>query len=316
MKRLKRLLAVIMAIICAGSIANFDVKAEGLKINEKHKKAKIIREIKELKTKTSSTYQLDNGARLLKVNLGSEDSEMEKNGGNLKKITKDGRKKLKELDVRNVSNYLMSNSSETKKNYFPKELSETQGVVMENEQKIIEFTPTDSEGKKTKVDENCITYKMKDGKIDYKYLSYENGVKEEIILNEKVENNMDTYHVSNAISDIWAIIARTNKYIDETAPWTLSKSENEQEKEKLKSVMFHLAENLRKIAILITPIMPETSNKMLAQLGLTEQDKEWETLNNNNQIKPETKVISKGEPLFVRLEKEEEIEYIKNAMKK
>ena len=193
MKRLKRLLAVIMAIICAGSIANFDVKAEGLKINEKHKKAKIIREIKELKTKTSSTYQLDNGARLLKVNLGSEDSEMEKNGGNLKKITKDGRKKLKELDVRNVSNYLMSNSSETKKNYFPKELSETQGVVMENEQKIIEFTPTDSEGKKTKVDENCITYKMKDGKIDYKYLSYENGVKEEIILNEKVENNIFSF---------------------------------------------------------------------------------------------------------------------------
>ena len=127
---------------------------------------------------------------------------------------------------------------------------------------------------------------------------------------------MDTYHVSNAISDIWAIIARTNKYIDETAPWTLSKSENEQEKEKLKSVMFHLAENLRKIAILITPIMPETSNKMLVQLGLTEQDKDWETLNNNNQIKPKTKVISKGEPLFVRLEKEEEIEYIKNAMKK
>ena len=193
MKRLKRLLAVIMAIICAGSIANFDVKAEGLKINEKHKKAKIIREIKELKTKTSSTYQLDNGARLLKVNLGSEDSEMEKNGGNLKKITKDGRKKLKELDVRNVSNYLMSNSSETQKNNNPKELSETQGVVMENEQKIIEFTPTDSEGKKTKVDENCITYKMKDGKIDYKYLSYENGVKEEIILNEKVENNIFSF---------------------------------------------------------------------------------------------------------------------------
>ena len=133
---------------------------------------------------------------------------------------------------------------------------------------------------------------------------------------EKVENNMDTYHVSNSLVELWAIIARTNKYIDETAPWTLSKSENEQEKEKLKSVMFHLAENLRKIAILITPIMPETSNKMLVQLGLTEQDKEWETLNNNNQIKPETKVISKGEPLFVRLEKEEEIEYIKNAMKK
>ena len=62
--------------------------------------------------------------------------------------------------------------------------------------------------------------------------------------------------------------------------------------------------------------MPETTNKMLVQLGFTEQDKVCETLINNNQIKPETIVISKGEPLFVRLEKEEEIEYIKNAMKK
>lgn len=97
MKRLKRLLAVIMAIICAGSIANFDVKAEGLKINEKHKKAKIIREIKELKTKTSSTYQLDNGARLLKVNLGSEDFEMEKKWWKFKENNKGWKKKIKRI---------------------------------------------------------------------------------------------------------------------------------------------------------------------------------------------------------------------------
>ena len=131
---------------------------------------------------------------------------------------------------------------------------------------------------------------------------------------EKVENSMDTYHISNAISEIWAIIARTNKYIDETSPWVLAKSE--EGKEMLKSVMNHLAENLRKIAILIGPIMPETSKKILKQLGLSEEYKSWETLNSNSEIKEGTKVIEKGEPLFVRLDKEEEIEFIRNQMKK
>ena len=125
---------------------------------------------------------------------------------------------------------------------------------------------------------------------------------------------MDTYHISNAISEIWAIIARTNKYIDETLPWVLAKSE--EGKEMLKSVMNHLAENLRKIAILIGPIMPETSKKILKQLGLSEEYKSWETLNSNSEIKEGTKVIEKGEPLFVRLDKEEEIEFIRNQMKK
>ncbi len=122
---------------------------------------------------------------------------------------------------------------------------------------------------------------------------------------KKVEDLMDTYHTSNALQELWAIIARTNKYIDETGPWALAKSENKDDKEKLKSVMFHLTENLRKVAILLIPFMPETSNKMLAQLGLTNIENTWQTLRSNNEIKPETKVIDKGEPLFVRLEKEE-----------
>ena len=68
---------------------------------------------------------------------------------------------------------------------------------------------------------------------------------------KEVEKLMDEYHISQAISEVWSIVSRTNKYIDETMPWVLAKEEN---KEKLESVMYHLTENLRKIAILIKPL--------------------------------------------------------------
>ena len=141
--------------------------------------------------------------------------------------------------------------------------------------------------------------------------SLEETVKEQI---SKVENEMDTYHISNALVELWAIISRTNKYIDETEPWKLSKSEVEEDKEKLKSVMFHLAENLRKIAIMITPFMPTKSNEILAQLNIPVENKKWDLVYSNNEIQANTKVIEKGEPLFARLEREEEIEYIKSNM--
>lgn len=127
---------------------------------------------------------------------------------------------------------------------------------------------------------------------------------------KKVEECMDTYHVSNSLIEIWSLISRTNKYIDETSPWILVK----EDQEKLKSVMYNLAEMLRKIAILIKPFMPQTSLNILSQLNITEENT-WESLLNNNVIKENTKVLEKGEPLFIRLDKEEEIEYIKNAMK-
>lgn len=126
-----------------------------------------------------------------------------------------------------------------------------------------------------------------------------------------LEKNMDDLHVSDAIQDLWKYIARTNKYIDETAPWALSK---QGETEKLKSVMFNLAEALRKIAILIVPYMPETSKEILSQLGIDEADASWENVGDYDKIKPETKIISQGKPLFARLDADEEIEYIRNAM--
>ena len=96
-------------------------------------------------------------------------------------------------------------------------------------------------------------------------------------------------------------------------PWQLAK---EEDTEKLKSSMYHLIENLRKIAILIKPFMDETSENILRQIGITDESlKTWESLKEYDKIN-NAKVIEKGEPIFMRLNAEEEIEYIKQAMKK
>ena len=129
---------------------------------------------------------------------------------------------------------------------------------------------------------------------------------------ETIEKLMDEYRISQAIAEIWSVIARTNKYIDETAPWTLFK---EKKTEELNSVMYHLVENLRKIAILLKPILNDTPNQIFAQLGIKNKTLQtWESLKEENVLLENVKVIEKGDPLFVRLEVEEEISYIKNGM--
>ena len=131
---------------------------------------------------------------------------------------------------------------------------------------------------------------------------------------KKVEEYFDNYKIAQGIIEIWKIIARTNKYIDETSPWVLAKSEDD--KEKLISVMYHLVENLRKIAILISPFMKDTSNKIFEQLNIKNKElQNWKSIYNYDDLKENIKVIEKGEPLFVRLDKLEEIEYIKEGMK-
>ncbi|NLC88291.1 MAG: methionine--tRNA ligase [Clostridiaceae bacterium] len=132
-----------------------------------------------------------------------------------------------------------------------------------------------------------------------------------------VEENIETIHISNALSEIWNIISRSNKYIDETAPWVLAKSEDELDREKLSSVMYHLAENLRIVAVLLQPFMPETSKKMFEQLGIeSEELTKWNSIETYGKLQSNVKVIEKGEPLFMRLDVEEEVNYIKEGMKK
>ena len=128
---------------------------------------------------------------------------------------------------------------------------------------------------------------------------------------EKIEKEYDTYHLSNVITETWGLIARTNKYIDETTPWVLAK---EEKTEKLKSVMYHLVENLRKIAILISPYMKDTSDKIFTQLNISDSLKTWDSLKHNTLI-TNLKVTDKPEVLFARLDVADEIEYIKSIMK-
>ena len=125
---------------------------------------------------------------------------------------------------------------------------------------------------------------------------------------KKVEKLIDKYEIADALKELWILISRTNKYIDETRPWELVKNE---EKEKLESSIYHLIENIRKIGIILIPFMDDTAKNLLRQIGTTEELQTWESLYKYNSLK-NIKVIEKGEPLFLRKDIEEELEYLRS----
>ncbi|MBM7700412.1 methionine--tRNA ligase [Kurthia huakuii] len=129
----------------------------------------------------------------------------------------------------------------------------------------------------------------------------------------KFEANMEKMQFSVALADIWTLVSRTNKYIDETEPWVLAK--DEALKPKLGTVMYNLAENLRRVAVMIQPFMTKSPTEILRQLGLSEQLLAWDTLTATNVIPAGTTVITKGEPIFPRLDNEVEVEYIREQMR-
>lgn len=131
---------------------------------------------------------------------------------------------------------------------------------------------------------------------------------------ENVEESMDKMQFSVALSAIWKYVSRTNKYIDETQPWGLAK--DEANRERLGNVMAHLVDALRRIGILLQPFLTRTPASMFEQIGVVEDsDKEWNTLYDTNIIVAGTKVTKK-DAIFPRLDAKEEIEIIKNMMKK
>ncbi|WP_429695351.1 methionine--tRNA ligase [Bacillus pseudomycoides] len=130
---------------------------------------------------------------------------------------------------------------------------------------------------------------------------------------KKVEEAMENMEFSVALSSIWQLVSRTNKYIDETQPWVLAKDEND--RDKLASVMAHLAEMLRQMGIMLMPFLTATPSKIFTQLGLTDEAyQSWDSLSTIGCIPASTKVV-KGQPIFPRLEVEVEVEYIKEQMK-
>jgi methionyl-tRNA synthetase len=129
---------------------------------------------------------------------------------------------------------------------------------------------------------------------------------------QKVEEAMERMEFSVALTAIWQLISRTNKYIDETQPWVLAK--NEEDKEKLQSVMSHLAESLRQTAIMLMPFLTQAPSKILGQLGIKDTSLQtWESIKNFGSI-PAGAKVTKAQPLFPRLEAEAEVEYIKTKM--
>ena len=132
-----------------------------------------------------------------------------------------------------------------------------------------------------------------------------------------VEENIAEYHKQmnavdypRALEAVWNIISRTNKYIDETAPWVLAKEDGD--KEQLAAVMAHLAASLRVVAHLIQPFMMNTSNAIMEQLGLgLNFDLENLTLAG---FPENITVVAKGTPIFPRLDMDEEIAYIQSQM--
>ena len=127
--------------------------------------------------------------------------------------------------------------------------------------------------------------------------------------------HMDNMQFSLALQEVWKLISRTNKYIDETEPWVLAREmkEDEEKKNSLASVMVHLAESLRITAVLLQPILLHTSKAIAEQLGLTEEAIQFDKVDFFNFPENRT-VISKGTPLFPRLDVEEEAAEIKKWM--
>ena len=127
----------------------------------------------------------------------------------------------------------------------------------------------------------------------------------------KYNKAMEKLEFNIALSEVWRLISRANKYIDETEPWNLAKDEEKQT--ELNSVMVHLAESLRIAAILLQPIMTQAPKEIFSQLGLDDETVSMIDIR-FGEFPSGTKVISKGTPIFPRLDVEEEVAYIKEQM--
>ena len=110
----------------------------------------------------------------------------------------------------------------------------------------------------------------------------------------KLEEDIKTIHLINALDHIFEIFRRSNKYIDETMPWVLAKDETK--KERLETVIYNLLEAIRVGANLLSPFLPETSTKILEQLNNFKEEEQYLD-NNEYQLNTPT-------PLFMRIENE------------
>jgi len=129
----------------------------------------------------------------------------------------------------------------------------------------------------------------------------------------RVDAMMSEWKVSEALTEIWQYIGMLNKYIDITMPWALAK--DEAKKERLGSVMYHLAEGLRIVSVLIESVMPETAVRMRKQLGLDDRQEliSWASIRAYGQL-PAGIHVEKGEAIFPRIDIEKELAELDKLM--
>ncbi|MBE6908194.1 MAG: methionine--tRNA ligase [Ruminococcaceae bacterium] len=118
-------------------------------------------------------------------------------------------------------------------------------------------------------------------------------------LRGRYETQMEKFQFQNGLDEVFKVIARANKYIDETAPWVLAK--DEAKKDRLAAVLYNLLETVRVCAVLLTPFMPESVEKIFAQIGATACERTWESAEVFGALHDGV-TVTKGEAIFPRID--------------
>lgn len=155
-------------------------------------------------------------------------------------------------------------------------------------------------------------YFSDDFPTDFKGTEFDDDVKKVALDTvKKVEDVMEKMLFSNALNEIWNLVRRTNKYIDETRPWVLAK--DEEQKDVLANVLYHLTENLRIIAVLIEPFMPNTPQIIREQLGIEGAElASWDSLLKWGML-PKKITVKPGNIIFPRIDINKELEELEKA---
>ena len=126
-----------------------------------------------------------------------------------------------------------------------------------------------------------------------------------VSLRAKYEDDMENFRFQKALEDIFTVIDRANKFIDENTPWTLAK--DEANRARLATVMYDLLETIRICAVLLTPFMPDTAAKIFKRIGANDECKTWDSAEKWG-VLPADSTVVKGDALFPRIDAEKAIE--------
>lgn len=130
-------------------------------------------------------------------------------------------------------------------------------------------------------------------------------------LRDKYEDAMERYQFQDALSAVFLVIGRANKYIDENAPWTLAK-DMEANGPRLARVLYSLLETIRLCTVLLTPFIPDTCEKIFDQIGACPDCRTWDSARTWGSLSP-TVAVKKGENLFPRIDLDQELAALEAA---